>query len=201
MPHHYVDDSELFRQIAEGNEQAFEAVFRRYLPRLKSFVIGIVKVEAITDEILQEFFLKMWLRKEDLVHVQNPLSWCYKIASNLALDQLRRQVTEYKAIRASIEADSSNADDLFEHLSAKQLQEIIYEAVESLPEQRRKIYRLAKESGWSHKKVAEYLGISVQTVKNQVVNAVKAIQQHILQSSGIFIPFFLLIFEINFPTA
>ncbi len=196
FPH--TNDTELFRQIAEGNEGAFGIFFQRYLPRMKKFVLNIVKVEAITDEILQDLFLKIWMCRTDLAYVNNPSAWTYRIASNLAIDHLRRQAVEYKALKAMVNAELQvTADELLGNLTAKQLQQLIYEAVEDLPERRKKIYLLTREQGWSHKAVADHLGISVQTVKNQVVDALKAIQQHILQSGGVYIPLILLGAQIN----
>lgn len=193
MPEEYSEDIELFQQIAAGDEKAFEIIFRKYLPRLKPFILGFVKVEAVTDEILQELFLKVWTVRVNLIHVGNPSSWLYKVASNLSLDQLRRQATEYKIVKESLEKEGNNTFDLFEHVSAKQLQNIIHEAIETLPGQRKRIYKLAKETGWPHKKIAEHLGISVSTVKNQVTNAVKDIQKFIMKSTGIYLPVVLIL--------
>ncbi len=189
------DDNELFLQIAEGNERAFEALFRKYLPRLRPFITGFVKVEAVSDEILQDIFLKIWANRTQLTHVSNPCAWIYKISTNLAIDHLRRQAAEYKALKVVAGEEGRQADDLFGHLTARELQQFIYDAVHSLPEQRRKIYILVKESGWSHREVADHLGISVQTVKNQIVSALKAIQTYIIQSGGVYIPLILLILK------
>jgi RNA polymerase sigma-70 factor (family 1) len=186
------DDKQLFLMIAEGNEAAFTQFFHRYTPKLKPFIYGIVKVDAIADEILQEVFLKIWTNKENLVHVNEPASWIYRVASNLSIQQLRRQVTEYKGLKEVIAAEGQNPDDLLQRLSAKELQQLIHEAVDQLPEKRKEIYLLTREEGLSHKEIAEQLNISLQTVKNQVTAAVKSIQEHILKTRGIYIPAILL---------
>jgi RNA polymerase sigma-70 factor (ECF subfamily) len=186
------EDRELFQLIAEGDEAAFTQFFHRYTPRLKPFIFGIVKVDAIADEILQEVFLKVWTNKENLVHVKEPSSWLYRVASNLSIQQLRRQATEYKGLKEVLAAEGGNPDDLLQKLSAKELQELIHEAVEQLPWKRREIYLLTREESLSHKEIAGQLGLSVQTVKNQVTAAVKTIQEHILKTRGIYVPMILL---------
>jgi RNA polymerase sigma-70 factor (ECF subfamily) len=186
------EDLELFSRIAKGDEAAFTQLFHHYTPKLKPFILGIVKVEAIADEILQDTFLKVWTNKGNLVHVNEPAAWIYRVASNLSIEQLRRQATEYKNLKNIIAAEGKDPDDLLQKLSAKELQELIYEAVEQLPEKRKEIYLLTREEGLSHREIAEQLNISIQTVKNQVTTAVKSIQEHILKTRGIYIPIVLL---------
>jgi RNA polymerase sigma-70 factor (ECF subfamily) len=105
---------------------------------------------------------------------------------------LRRQATEYRNLKNIIAEEGRNPDDLLQKLSAKELQELIHEAVDQLPEKRKEIYLLTREEGLSHKEIAAKLNISVQTVKNQVTVAVKSIQEHILKTRGVYIPVILL---------
>lgn len=195
------NDQWLFQQIAQGDEQAFETIFHRFTPKLKPFVLGIVKVTSVADEIVQDVFLKLWLNRENLNFVNEPSAWLYRVASNAALNQLKKQANEYKHLKNIIAGQGKNPNDILEQLSAKQLQQLIYEAVANLPEKRRQIYLLTREEGLSHKEIAETMNISVNTVKNQVVHALKSIQEHILSNTGVYIPLILLSAEINFVLA
>jgi RNA polymerase sigma-70 factor (ECF subfamily) len=186
------DDKQLFSLIAGGDEGAFTQLFHRYTPRLRPFIFGIVKVDAIAEEILQEVFLKVWTGRENLLYVNEPNAWMYRVASNLSIEQLRRQATEYKFLKHSLGEAGRNSDEILQRLSARELQELIHEAVEQLPDKRREIYLLTREEGLSHREIAAHFNLSVQTVKNQVTSAVKSIQEHILKSKGIYIPGVLL---------
>lgn len=186
------DEHDLFRRIAEGDEVAFEIIFHNYSPKLRPFIIGIVKLEAVADDVLQTIFLKVWLNRQTLVYVHDPSAWLYRVTSNTALNELRKQAAEYKKLKQTIVEGGENPDDLLEQLSAKQLQEWIQEAVMTLPDKRKEIYLLTREEGLSHRQIAHKLGISVSTVKNQVVLALKNIQEHILKNTGLVIPVILL---------
>jgi RNA polymerase sigma-70 factor (family 1) len=190
-------DRLLFQQISEGSEAAFAEIFHRYTPRLRPFIYGILKLSAVTDEVLQEVFLKVWLNRDVLVNVNEPSAWLYRIASNLSLNQLRKQANEYKKLKEIITAEGHESDNLLAKLSAKELQQMIYEAVTKLPEKRKEIYLMSREAGLSHKEIAEKLDISVITVKNQVTSALKIIQEHITKTSGVYIPLVLLCIKIN----
>jgi RNA polymerase sigma-70 factor (family 1) len=193
-------DQELFKRIAANDEQAFEAVFHRYTPRLRPFVLGMVKVPELADEIIQEVFLKLWTNRTSLQQINEPSAWLHRIASNLAINQLRRQATEYKYLQQAMK-DTHQPEDIVEKLSAKELQELIHQAISRLPEKRREIYMLTRDEGLSHREIAERLGISLNTVKNQVVSALREIQEHIYRTKGFYIPVILLGMQINFSPA
>ena len=197
VPSHHTDDLTLFRQVAEGDESAFATIFHRFTPKIRPFVLGIVKVPEVADELVQDLFLKVWLNRQNLVGVTEPSAWLYKVASNLALNQLRRQASEYRRIKALVDSSGTDADDLFSQFTAKELQQVIRQAVNALPEKRREVYLLSRDEGLSHKEIADKLGISVNTVKNQVVSALKAIQDHIFRNTGVYIPLVLLSTKIN----
>jgi RNA polymerase sigma factor (sigma-70 family) len=146
---------------------------------------------------LQEVFLKVWLNRDVLVNVNEPSAWLYRIASNLSLNQLRRQANEYKKLREIISAEGHDSDSLLANLSAKELHQMIHEAVTGLPEKRKEIYLMSREAGLSHKEIALKLNISVITVKNQVTSALKTIQEHITKTSGVYVPLVLLCIKIN----
>jgi RNA polymerase sigma-70 factor (family 1) len=192
-----LNDRLLFQQISEGSEAAFAEIFHRYTPKLRPFIYGILKLSAVTDEVLQEVFLKVWLNRDVLVNVNEPSAWLYRIASNLSLNQLRRQANEYKKLREIISAEGHDSDSLLANLSAKELHQMIHEAVTGLPEKRKEIYLMSREAGLSHKEIALKLNISVITVKNQVTSALKTIQEHITKTSGVYVPLVLLCIKIN----
>lgn len=176
--------------IAQGDEDAFTTIFHRYTPKLKAFIYGFVKVSAITDEILQELFLKVWLNKENLPSVNEPSAWIYRLATNLTLNQLKKQAIEYKHLKSLV--GEEGREDILQKLSVKELQQIIYEAVAKLPEKRREIYLLSREEGLSHKEIADRLHLSIPTVKNQVTSALRSIQDYIFETRGVYIPLILL---------
>jgi RNA polymerase sigma-70 factor (ECF subfamily) len=200
-PTNILDERTLFDQIAQGDESAFETIFHRYTTKLKPFVLGFVKIDAVADEIVQDVFLKVWLNKKNLAQVKEPNAWLYRLASNAALNQLKKQAVEYRNLKEIMANSKPNANETFEKLTAKQLQELIHEAVQQLPERRKEIYLLTREQGLSHKEISEKLNIAPYTIKNQVMAAMKQIQEYILKNSGVYIPLILLSVKINLVTA
>jgi RNA polymerase sigma-70 factor (family 1) len=184
------DDKLLFQQIAEGDENAFREIFNRYTPQIHPFVFGIVKNEMVAKEIVQEVFLRIWLKRETLTSIEKPSSWIYRIASNLSLTHFRRQKLEEKIIQGMGSEDIHEPDEAF---NAKELQGLINEAASKLPPKRQRIFRMSREEGLSRKEIAARLAISENTVKAQIMISLKFVQEFIQKTTGIYIPLFFLI--------
>lgn len=98
-------DQQLFKMISEGGEQAFTLLFHRYVPRLLLFAQKLTKSEAISENIIQETFLKLWLGRDKLEVIENPSAWIFRIAANECYKVLRRQVLAEKITTTSEEAE------------------------------------------------------------------------------------------------
>ncbi len=179
----------MFSQIAEGDENAFREIFNRFTPQIHPFVLGIVKNEMVAKEIVQEVFLRVWLKRDTLTTIEKPSSWLYRIASNLSLTHFRRQKLEEKIISGLKAGDAGETD---ETLTAKELQAIINEAAGKLPPKRQTIFRMSREQGLNRREIAAKLGISENTVKSQIMISLKFIQEFIERTTGVYIPLFFL---------
>ena len=198
MPESMNDELELFRKIAGGDELAFEQVFHRYTPKLLSFIKKITRNDSLSAELIQETFMRLWMKREQLKDIENPSAWIYRIASNLSLNYLQKQSNRKQLLykMAPVE-NAASPEDL---IDVKELNQIIKEAIDHLPERRQEVYRLSREAGLSHQQIADKLNISVNTVKNQIVTSLKFIQQSINKQKGrtICLLFIFFIFEIFF---
>ena len=192
------DELELFRKIAGGDELAFEQVFHRYTPKLLSFIKKITRNDSLSAELIQETFMRLWMKREQLKDIENPSAWIYRIASNLSLNYLQKQSNRKQLLykMAPVE-NAASPEDL---IDVKELNQIIKEAIDQLPERRQEVYRLSREAGLSHQPIADKLNISVNTVKNQIVTYLKFIPQSINKPKGrtICLLFIFFIFEIFF---
>lgn len=187
------DDKELFLQIANGDEAAFEKIFHTYNAKLLPFVASITKNREVAEEIMQEVFLKLWLQRNTLPTIDNPAAWLVRLSSNMALSYLQRQAIHSKAVNKLSNQSSPAASSIEADIDAKKIQQHIAAAINSLPEKRQQVYKLSREGGLNRKQIAEQLGLSESTVKNQLSAALKHIQEHIEKNYGIYLPAILLL--------
>lgn len=178
------DNSELLKRIAEGNEQAFGSLFYSYSSVVRGFALKFTKSEDIADEIVQEIFLRIWLNRDRLEHVENIKAYLYRYASNACLSHIRKTLRENRHIDNYKLQQDPISNDTINSIALKDVSRLIKIAVDKLPPQRRKIYHLSRVQGKSINEIAEYLGLSANTVKNTLVSALKSIREY-LKSNGV----------------
>ncbi len=186
--HHTSPESDriLFRRISEGDEDAFREIFHSYRRTLYPVILSLVKTEADAKEILQETFLKLWLKRETLPTIDNPGGWLYSVASTEALMHLRKESRYAKHLK-KVPADS-DLTDIHEQFDSKEVKALIAEAVEKLPARRRQVFQMSRLEGYSRKEIAETLNISENTVRNQLTDAVEFIRDYITKNKSLYLP-------------
>lgn len=171
----------LFKEIQDGNKDAFDQLFFLYYDKLLAFARLYIKQQESAEEITSELFVKIWLKRNDLSKVINPEVYLYVAIKNACLNQIRADrkrnilFLEWPAEQLFEEL----SDDNTERLEDKELVHLLNLAIQKLPEQRKMIFRLIKEQGLKSNAVAEILGISVRTVENQLYKAVKILADSI----------------------
>jgi RNA polymerase sigma-70 factor (family 1) len=180
------EEKTLFRRIAVGDEEAYTRIFHLFTPRLLPYIIKITRNEQLARELLQETFLRLWMRRADLLAVELPDSWLFRIAANLCLTHLRVQANRDRLQPQVLERETARAGaSPVEALEARDLDRLIRQAVNALPSRRQEIYRLSREQGLSHAEIADRMGISVSTVKNQLGVSLKFIYERLHDQTGL----------------
>lgn len=179
-------EPELFRLIAQSDEQAFAICFRRFTPPLLSYVTAIIHAESWAEDLVQNLFTKLWNNREALAAIDNPASYLFRMAANAALDFMRHNQVEVKAqyiisrdAQKVQAADSSIKSDF--HFYAGLLQTVFHE----LPAQQQKVFSLRFEQGLSYEEIADKLNLSRNTVRNHLAAAVKTVRQYLVDHGEI----------------
>lgn len=182
------NERDLFEQIARGDENAYALIFHAYNARLYPAVLKIIKSPAQAEEIIQNTFLKLWLHRHRLPEIEKPGAWLFRIASNLALSTLRNEAVYHRHVQGAGTTLPAADEDLQLALDAKELKQLIAEAVDILPASRQQIFRLSRYDGLSREEIAQKLGITESTVKNQLTSSIKFIREYIVKKQGIHLP-------------
>lgn len=169
-----VDEKELLSRLSSGDETALLSIYKQHWKRLFVSAFNVLKDRSACEDIVQEIFVHLWIRRESL-DIKTSLS-AYLYAAT------RYQV--FRAIRTK-----PVAEHLFENLEArfttpspedglhlKELNRRITQIVDTLPDQCRLIFKMSREEQLSHKEIAERLNISPKTVENQIAIALKKLR-------------------------
>jgi len=177
------DEKELFKQISEGNETAFRAIFDLYRERLFTFAWQLCHSAVEAEEITQDIFLKLWEQRDKLAGVSFPRKYIYIMTRNKTLDYLGKIARNEQMIK-EVWAYMSQSDNLTENLlQAEESRKLIQQAVSQLSEKKQAIFSLSRDQGMSHQEIADQMNLSVQTVKNIVTEILKHIQGFLSQHS------------------
>ena len=158
----------------------FEKYFRMmYLP-LGMYALRIVENTEIAEDVVSEVFSKIWQKLERGEEIENFKTYIYRSVRNDCISYLRKQ-KETVGLENIPEADEESIDT--SERDAK-----IWKAVEDLPEKCRRVFLLSKRDGLSNEEIAEEMGISIKTVKNQMTKAFSRLREALSDGHK---PFFL----------
>lgn len=172
-------EAAILEKLKDGDLNSFNEIYFQYSPKIYVRLIRLVKDQTIAEEILQDVFTRIWLNREKIDPTKGFVSFLNHISDNLAMDFFRK-VQRDKALQLEIWA---SAIELYYHteekLFLKDKQQILSKAIDSLSPKRKEILMLNKFEDKSYKEIADLLGISVSTVSNQLVSALKDIKEYI----------------------
>ena len=158
----------------------FDKYFRElYLP-LGMFALRIVEDSEAAEDLVAESFTKVWQRISESFEIENFKAYMYTAVRNECLNYLKN-----KKETENIE----NIPDVSEETIDTSVRDAkIWKAIDELPPKCREVFLLSKRDGLSNEEIAEEMGISIKTVKNQMTKAFSRLRESL--SSG-YKPFFL----------
>jgi RNA polymerase sigma-70 factor (family 1) len=180
-----VNEAELFAKLAKGDEYAFEAIYRHFSKRLFPFVLKLVKVPELAEELVQDIFVNIWINRQAFVEVDHPTSYLFSIASRQSLKYLKKVASDERILKSITNYLNDSTNETEEQIIFRESVAFINAAVAQLPEQRRIIWELSRNEGLTHEQIADKLQISKNTVKNQMVQATKYIRSFLDGQAGL----------------
>ncbi len=155
---------------------AFEEIYNKYWQSLFSYAYKRSGSKEIAEEMVQELFTKLWERRKCLKISNNNLGTYLFTAVKYTLVNYY-QAKKVRNVFMEQSLNKLNAENTTEqHVFFKELSQNFENAVNTLPEQCRKIFKLSREEHYSMKEIACQLNISPKTVENHLGRAVKVIK-------------------------
>jgi RNA polymerase sigma-70 factor (family 1) len=178
------NEKDLFQRIGKGDESAFAIVFNRYRSVLFDYGMKITKSRAAAEELVQECFLKLWIGREHLSSIENPVGYLHTMARNAGVDYLRRLSLD-AALQKRVWVDLSQTDNpTLLKVQVSETQRLIDEAVALLPPQQREVFLLSRYEGLKYEQIGQQMDIAGNTVKNHLVKALKFIREYLAGKYG-----------------
>lgn len=166
-------DEKLVILLAKDDQLAFAEIYNRYAESLTGFVSS--KLSSLDDarDIIHDVFLKLWNDRKRLTINKNFKAYLFTSVRNLIIDKFRKNAIRENYADMVLALQASADSGIEEQLSVKELNQQISKALNKMAPREKEIYHLSREENLSNKQIAEKLGLSEQTVKNQISIALK----------------------------
>lgn len=150
----------------------FEALYKQYYSVLCNAAENIVGDSDSAEDVVQEVFIKLWNKREEIDSILNPKAYLFRSVINTSITFLEK--TKNKVRIDSVKVASLVSTD--SNLMSKELEEKISAALDNLPAKCKAIFVLSRFENMKNKEIAEHLGVSIKTVENQMGIAFKKLR-------------------------
>ncbi len=177
---------ELQRRIAVyDDENAYKQLFLLLFDTLQRFSFSLLKSRDLAEEVVSDVFIAVWGNRKQLENIDNLVMYLFTSVKNGSLKKLK-QLNNKKSVSFDDLTVELATPELQPHLAAEynDLKNKIYSAIENLPPRTKLVYKLAKEDKLKYKEISALLNISVKTIDNLLVTALKKIAVALKQPSG-----------------
>jgi RNA polymerase sigma-70 factor (ECF subfamily) len=177
-------DHELVDLLKSGEHAAFVEIYERYWTVLYLHARKILRNEAEAEDVVQEIFSSLWLKRKNICLKSTLSSYLYSSVRYKIFNQIehKKVISDYlKSLQQFIKEGELVTDELYRE---KELAELIEKEIQALPSKMRQIFELSRKQYLSYKEIAEQLEISEHTVKSQVSNALRILKLKLGVSAG-----------------
>ncbi|NJK87131.1 MAG: RNA polymerase sigma-70 factor [Bacteroidales bacterium] len=172
-------DKQVFEKIKTGDIKSFESIFKKYYQMLCGFSCKYIHDMDKAEEIVQDLFYNLWDKRNDLVIHSSVKSYLFRSAYNNSINYLKHKAIENryeKNIKESIPQMSSDAS---EELRIAEMNHIIEETLNALPERIKLVFQLNRFEGLKYHEIAERLSLSVKTIEANMTRALKLLRKNL----------------------
>ena len=159
-------------------KEEFKRVFDQLYNPLCNFSASILNDESGAEDVVQEVFVKLWNKKDEIAINTDIKSYIFKAVRNKSLEVIRKKKADLNrmdimANRAYVDADSPVEDEVQKFM----FKEKLYNSLRQLPPKCREIFEMSKLEGLTYVEIAEVLKISPKTVETQISRALKILRE------------------------
>lgn len=170
-------------RIRDGDEKAFEILYKKLYPGLCSYASHISGDTFISEEIVQDVFLKIYQNRTSITINGSFKAYIFQTVHNHALNSLRQQKTQKESVNIPTSEEIWNFiadnydvnDNIIGRMISDETENLITQAINVLPEQCCRIFRMSRFDQMTNTEIAKKLKLSEHTVKAHIYRALERI--------------------------
>ena len=174
---HPYNEKELLARVAEGDEHAFRMLYDMHRKKIYALGLFLTKSETSSQELVQDVFMKIWEKRDQLREIDYFNAWLRTVARNTAVNYLRARAMEKLGLARMSTLPEEDRRFTENEAADREYAQLLRAAIDRLPTQQQKVYILHRQQGLPHEKIAEQLDISVFTSKKYMKLALRSIRK------------------------
>jgi RNA polymerase sigma-70 factor (ECF subfamily) len=184
------------KELRQGSHRAFNAIYDLYADKVFSFVYSHTKSSQLSEDIVQETFLRLWQNREKIGFDGSLQSLLFTISKHKIIDVFRKQInkSEFSLFVEYLDEQTYTENEIEKKMSFDEFNNALKISKKLLSERQLEIFELNKEKGKTIKEIASKLDLSEQTVKNQLSISLKKIRLEIEKHYQVFLILLFILF-------
>lgn len=166
----------IIEQVNAGNKKAFENIFNSYYRSLCYFSHKIINDFDASKDIVQDVFITIWDKNIRFENANTLKAYLFNSVKNNSITYLEK-ISNRDILNKKFTITESKEDNFIVKQVESEIISEIYQAIEELPLECRKIFKLSYINHYKNKEIADSLNISVNTVKTQKKRAKKQLKE------------------------
>ncbi|MBW8684053.1 RNA polymerase sigma factor [Chitinophaga rhizophila] len=169
-------DQELLSLLQKDSVNAFNVIYERYSHPLYLYILSKIDGAEAGKDVLQDLFTSLWERRQSISVNESLKSYLYQSARHKIIDIYRKNSTYRKYLQQLIEHFDVQPGGIAELVDNKARTQDVFETINHLPGRMKEIFMLSRVEHQTVEQIATRLGLSPQTVKNQITKALKILR-------------------------
>jgi RNA polymerase sigma-70 factor (family 1) len=182
-------DQQLLSLLKDDSTTAFNTIYDRYSKMLYLYIFSKLDTGEISKDVLQDLFISLWEKRHTLSIHESLKSYLFQVARHKIVDIYRKNATYRKYLQQLIEHFDAQPHTITESIDYKNKTQELFEAINHLPEKMKEVFMLSRFEHLTVDQIASRLGLSQQTVKNQITKALKILRANYAKSDIILVIF------------
>lgn len=162
-----------------NTEKEFNDLFNKHYQELCRVLLPIVKDKDAIEDIVQDVFVKLWIRRDEIEINTNFKAYLYKAVVLRSFDYLRKQKTVHSAQNELKIVQQQSYNSVEDNIHEKELTNAIDRGMAEMSENMKTIFQLSRFGGFKNREIAEQLNISIKTVESNMGKALKIMTEHL----------------------
>ena len=171
--------------LRQGDRNAFDELYYRYVPRLIAFSKTYIKNKEEAEEAVQEIFIRIWERRQALDDSKSFKAYLFQSIKNYFLNFIRDRKNACQLSDIPEDMHPSN-ENILENLTYRELEKTALDLIASLPKVQQEVFTLSRMEGMSNLEIADKLKLSKRTVEHHIYLSLKHLKGKLRQKETLY---------------